>query len=117
MNLQFGEKYEQLRAAVRAFCDETWPPRGAEAKLHAHLVGHAEHAKDFVEHRHDHRAAADAEQSGENPGDDAGGDHRRGKLRQFGGGDRDQRFGLATIWLRKVPMAGERISTVSPGFR
>jgi len=33
MNLQFGEKYEQLRAEVRAFCAESWPLRGAEAKL------------------------------------------------------------------------------------
>jgi alkylation response protein AidB-like acyl-CoA dehydrogenase len=33
MNLQFGEKYEKLRAEVRAFCHESWPPRGADAKL------------------------------------------------------------------------------------
>lgn len=33
MNLQFGEKYEKLRADVRAFCNESWPPRGDEAKL------------------------------------------------------------------------------------
>lgn len=33
MNLQFGEKYETLRAAVRAFCAETWPLRGADAGL------------------------------------------------------------------------------------
>src|SRR5215468_4032942 len=33
MNLQFGEKYEQLRAEVRAFCAESWPLRGAEAQL------------------------------------------------------------------------------------
>jgi alkylation response protein AidB-like acyl-CoA dehydrogenase len=30
-NLQFGEKYEKLRGEVRAFCDESWPLRGAEA--------------------------------------------------------------------------------------
>jgi hypothetical protein len=24
---------------------------------------------------------------------------------------------LATIWVRNVPIAGERMSTVSPGFR
>ena len=35
MNLQFGEKYEQLRAEVRAFCGDSWPPRGADAKLDA----------------------------------------------------------------------------------
>jgi alkylation response protein AidB-like acyl-CoA dehydrogenase len=33
MNLQFGEKYERLRAEVRAFCAESWPPRGADARL------------------------------------------------------------------------------------
>jgi len=33
MNLQFGEKYEKLRAEVRAFCEETWPLRGDEARL------------------------------------------------------------------------------------
>ena len=33
MNLQFGEKYEKLRAEVRAFCEKTWPPAGAEARL------------------------------------------------------------------------------------
>ena len=33
MNLQFGEKYETLRAEVRDFCAKTWPPTGAEALL------------------------------------------------------------------------------------
>jgi alkylation response protein AidB-like acyl-CoA dehydrogenase len=33
MNLQFGEKYEKLRAEVRAFCAESWPLRGDEARL------------------------------------------------------------------------------------
>jgi alkylation response protein AidB-like acyl-CoA dehydrogenase len=32
MNLQFGEQYEQLRAEVRAFCAESWPPVGDDAK-------------------------------------------------------------------------------------
>ena len=45
--------------------------RGADAKLHAHIVGHAEHAEDFVQHRHDDGAAADAEQPGEDAGDNA----------------------------------------------
>jgi alkylation response protein AidB-like acyl-CoA dehydrogenase len=35
MNLQFGERYEQLRAEVRAFCAESWPLGGAEAQLPA----------------------------------------------------------------------------------
>ena len=35
MNLQFGEKYETLRAEVRAFCEASWPPRGDEARLGA----------------------------------------------------------------------------------
>ena len=33
MNLQFGEKYEKLRAEARAFCQQTWPLTGAEARL------------------------------------------------------------------------------------
>jgi alkylation response protein AidB-like acyl-CoA dehydrogenase len=33
MNLQFGEKYEKLRAEARAFCEASWPPRGDEARL------------------------------------------------------------------------------------
>ena len=33
MNLQFGEKYERLRAEVRAFCASSWPLAGAEARL------------------------------------------------------------------------------------
>ena len=33
MNLPFGEKYEKLRAEVRAFCAESWPLTGAEARL------------------------------------------------------------------------------------
>jgi len=33
MNLQFGEKYEKLRAEVRAFCEESWPLAGAEVRL------------------------------------------------------------------------------------
>jgi alkylation response protein AidB-like acyl-CoA dehydrogenase len=35
VNLQFGEKYEKLRAEARAFCEASWPPRGAEAQLPA----------------------------------------------------------------------------------
>jgi alkylation response protein AidB-like acyl-CoA dehydrogenase len=33
MDLQFGEKYEKLRSEVRAFCAESWPLRGDEARL------------------------------------------------------------------------------------
>jgi alkylation response protein AidB-like acyl-CoA dehydrogenase len=33
MKLQFGEKYEKLRADVRAFCAQSWPLRGSEAQL------------------------------------------------------------------------------------
>ncbi len=39
MNLEFGEEYERLRAEARAFCAETWPPRGGES-----LVGERERA-------------------------------------------------------------------------
>ena len=48
--------------------------RGADAKLHAHRVGHVEDAEHLVEHRHDDRAAADAEQAGEQSGNDAADD-------------------------------------------
>jgi len=33
MNLQFGEKYEKLRAEVRDFCRGSWPLAGDEARL------------------------------------------------------------------------------------
>jgi alkylation response protein AidB-like acyl-CoA dehydrogenase len=33
VNLQFGEKYEKLRAEVGAFCSESWPLRGDAARL------------------------------------------------------------------------------------
>ena len=33
MNLQFGEKYEKLRAEVQAFCARSWPLTSAEARL------------------------------------------------------------------------------------
>jgi alkylation response protein AidB-like acyl-CoA dehydrogenase len=33
VNLQFGERYEKLREAVRAFCRESWPLSGDEARL------------------------------------------------------------------------------------
>ena len=39
--------------------------RGADAKLHAHFLRHVQQAKYFVEHRHDHGAAANAEQPGQ----------------------------------------------------
>ena len=43
MNLQFGEKYERLRAEVRAFCTESWPLRGADASLaKAHITERAQ---------------------------------------------------------------------------
>ena len=57
--------------------------RGADAELHAHLLGHAERAEDLVEHRHDERAAADAEQAGENPRDDAADDDREREPDEF----------------------------------
>jgi alkylation response protein AidB-like acyl-CoA dehydrogenase len=33
VNLQFGERYEKLRAEVREFCRGSWPLKGAEARL------------------------------------------------------------------------------------
>lgn len=35
MDLHFGERYERLRAEVRAFCSGSWPLRGDEAALPA----------------------------------------------------------------------------------
>ena len=48
--------------------------RGANAKLHVHRFRHAEDAKHFVQHRHNNRAAADAEQAGKQSGDDTADD-------------------------------------------
>src|SRR5262249_8483487 len=48
----------------------------ADAKLHAHFFRHAQHPERLIEHRDDHRAPADAEQAGKNPGDDAGEEDR-----------------------------------------
>ena len=31
MDLRYGEEYERLRAEARAFCADTWPPRGEES--------------------------------------------------------------------------------------
>ena len=91
--------------------------RGADAELHAHLFRHAEQPEELEQDRHDDGAAANPEEAGENAGDDAGGDNPGGEPGQFDERDRGQRFGLATMRVRKVPIAGERISTVSPGFR
>jgi alkylation response protein AidB-like acyl-CoA dehydrogenase len=33
MDLRYGEEYERLRAEVRAFCADSWPPRGDESRL------------------------------------------------------------------------------------
>ena len=33
MDLSYGETYEKFRAEVRAFLDESWPPRGGDADL------------------------------------------------------------------------------------
>jgi hypothetical protein len=57
--------------------------RGAEAKLHTHVFRHAEHAKALVEHRHDHRAPADAEQTGENTGNHAADEEREHQPEDF----------------------------------
>jgi len=46
--------------------------RSADAHLHAYVFRHVERAKDFVEHRHDDGAAADAEQAGKDADEDAG---------------------------------------------
>ena len=60
--------------------------RGADAELHAHVLGHAERAEHLVQHRHDDAAAADAEQAGEKPGDDATADDRKREPADLGEG-------------------------------
>jgi alkylation response protein AidB-like acyl-CoA dehydrogenase len=33
MDLSYGEEYERIRAEIRAFLEQNWPPKGAEADL------------------------------------------------------------------------------------
>ncbi len=66
---------------------------GSDAQLHADLFGHAEEAEDLEQHRNDHRAAADPEQSGKQAGDDPGSHYGDGKPNQLG--DRHPRHGSA----------------------
>ena len=49
--------------------------RGADTELKTHLLRHFEHAENLIEYRHDQRAAADAEQAGQNAGDGAARDN------------------------------------------
>jgi len=58
--------------------------RGANAKLHAHRVGHVEDAEHLIEHRHDDRSAADAEQTGEQSGNNAADDDGQREPEQLG---------------------------------
>ena len=53
--------------------------RRTDAKLHVHRFRHAEDAKNFVQHRHNDRAAADAEQAGKQSGDDTAEDDGKGQ--------------------------------------
>ena len=53
--------------------------RGADAKLEDHRFRYAEDLEHLVEHRHDQRAAADAEQAGQDTGDKAAGDDQGSK--------------------------------------
>ena len=74
----------QIGAHIRGNDDRE---RSADAKLHAHLLRHADPAEDLVEHRHDDAAGANAEQAGEDAGDDAAGDDHRCKERKLADGD------------------------------
>jgi len=64
--------------------------RGADAKLHAYLVRHAEHAKNLEQDRHDDRAATDAEQAGEQSGDHAADDDHEREPEEFMHTDADE---------------------------
>ena len=58
--------------------------RRPDAELHADLVRHAGDAEDLVEHRHDDRAAAYAEQAGEESRKHAARDDNRREPGEFG---------------------------------
>ena len=57
--------------------------RGADAELHADVLGNPERAKHLVEHRNDDAAAADAEQAGEEAGEHAAAGNGGGQHREF----------------------------------
>ena len=64
--------------------------RGADAQRHAHAVRHVDDAEQLIERRHQHGAAADAEQAGQKTRDRAGdqqcqGERRHVEHRQSGG--------------------------------
>ncbi len=54
--------------------------RGADTKRHAHFQRHAGDAEAFVEHRHENRAAADAEHAGQESGERADCDQQQREL-------------------------------------
>ena len=57
--------------------------RGADAELHTDFFGNPEKAEHLEQHRNDNSAAANPEQSGEQPGNDSGGHHRDRNPDQF----------------------------------
>ena len=57
--------------------------RGADAERHPHFERYAGEAEAFVEHRHQDRAAADAEQPGEKAGQRADRNQQQCEFEQF----------------------------------
>ena len=59
--------------------------RGADAELHAYGIRHGEDVEHLVKDGHDDGAAANAEDPGEQAGDDPGGRGRSGKPSELDG--------------------------------
>ena len=53
--------------------------------MHAHRLIHADNGQELIEHRHQHRPAANAEEPGHEPGDDAGGNERGNETQRLAG--------------------------------
>jgi hypothetical protein len=73
--------------------------RRPDAELYAHRLWDVEQAKDFVQHRNNDGAAANAEQSGEKTSDDAGAQNSDCKPDQLAGG---QSHPLPTLISRRA---------------
>ena len=64
--------------------------RRAYAKLHVHVLGHTEYTEHVIEHRHDHSAATDAEQPGQQTCNQAAYHNGDGKPEKFVDPDTEQ---------------------------
>jgi hypothetical protein len=83
--------------------------RGADAERHPDLQRHADEAEAFVEHRHQDRAAADAEYAGHESGQGADRDQQQREFDDFPGieaGDHVVRIRVQNVRLRVCTAAG-----------